>query len=100
LLGETAPAADAAAAPRDPRSEAERDEQRRAANEAIAAIQAAIERLNQTPPPRDDPAAMARRVAWRERLEVWAAGPKGVLKELAAPVAVPTRSGVRAVLAR
>jgi hypothetical protein len=100
LLGETAPAADAAAAPRDPRSEAERDEQRRAANEALAAIQAAIERLNQTPPPRDDAAAMARRAAWRERLEVWAAGPKGVLKELAAPVAVPTRSGVRAVLAR
>ena len=91
---------DGASTPRDPRSEAERLEQRRAANEAIAAIQAAIERLNQTPPPRDDAAAMARRVAWREQLEVWAAGPKGVLKGLAAPVAVATRSGVRAVLAR
>jgi hypothetical protein len=100
LLGETAPDQGAASVPHDPRSEAERDEQRRAAKETLAAIQAAIQRLNKTPPPRDDAAAMARRVAWREQLEVWAAGPKGVLKGLAAPVAVATRSGVRAVLAR
>lgn len=97
LLGETAPDADAAPVPRDPRSAAERDEQRRAAQEALAAIQAAVERLNKTPPPRDDAAAMARRAAWRERLELWAAGPKGVLKGMAAPVAAPARSGVRAV---
>lgn len=102
LLGETAPDADATPTPADPRSDAERAEQRRAAEDALAAIQAAIERLNQTPPPRDDAAAMARRVAWRERLELWAAGPRGVLKGLAAPApaAAPSRSGVRAVLAR
>lgn len=100
LLGETAPATDAPPVPRDPRSEAERDEQRRAAKDALAAIQAAIERLNKTPPPRDDAAAMARRAAWRERLELWAAGPKAVLEAPAAPAAAPMRSGVRAVLAR
>lgn len=100
LLGETAPDQGAAPVPQDPRSEAERDEQRRAAQDTLAAIQAAIERLNKTPPPRDDAAAMARRVAWRERLELWAAGPKGVLEAPAAPAAAPVRSGVRAVRAR
>lgn len=100
LLGETAPDQDAAPVPRDPHSEAERDEQRRAAQEALAAIQAAVERLNRTPPPRDDAAAMARRAAWRERLGAWAAGPKAVLAAPAAPAAGPARSGVRAVLAR
>ena len=100
LLGETAPDQGAAPVPQDPRSEAERDEQRRAAQDTLAAIHAAIERLNKTPPPRDDAAAMARRVAWRERLELWAAGPKGVLAAPAAPAAAPVRSGVRAVRAR
>lgn len=102
LLGETAPDVDAAPVPRDPRSEAERAEQRRAAEDALAAIRAAIQRLNTTPPPRDDAAAMARRVAWRERLELWAAGPKALLEGLAGPQAVsaPAASGVRAVLAR
>ncbi|MFN9756142.1 MAG: hypothetical protein ACK58X_06985, partial [Planctomycetota bacterium] len=102
LLGETAPDQGAAPVSHDPRSEAERDEQRRAAADALAAIQAAIQRLNETPPPRDDAAAMARRSAWRERLLSWAAGPKAVLEDLAEPLAAPARSasGVRAVLAR
>lgn len=102
LLGETVPDQGAAPVSHDPRSEAERDEQRRAAADALAAIQAAIQRLNETPPPRDDAAAMARRSAWRERLLSWAAGPKAVLEDLAEPLAAPARSasGVRAVLAR
>lgn len=102
LLGETVPDQGAAPVSHAPRSEAERDEQRRAAADALAAIQAAIQRLNETPPPRDDAAAMARRSAWRERLLSWAAGPKAVLEDLAEPLAAPARSasGVRAVLAR
>jgi hypothetical protein len=96
LLGEsllaTADAPAAASSPVDL-------ERRRAAREVQAAIRAAVERLNQTPPPRDDKAAMAARAAWREELASWAAGPAAVLAAGRGAAAGPRThaGGVRAV---
>lgn len=52
-----------------------------AARQVLEAVEQQLARLNRTPPPRDDDAAMKRRAALRDDLERWAAAPRRVLEQ-------------------
>lgn len=79
LLGETLPRT-VPAAPVDRATAAELEARRRAAKLVVDAVQQEIARLNATKPPRDDPAAMASRAAWRDQLGRWVEEPRAVVE--------------------
>lgn len=84
LLGEVLPPAPVAA-PADPAAAEEQMNRRRVARQVRDIVEQEIRRLNATRPPRDDPAAMAARAAWRDQLGRWIEGPRALLDGPQAP---------------
>lgn len=68
----------------DPVVVAEEAAHLKAAERALVVVRTEIEKLNSTPPPRDDAAAMKRRLEWRAELERWLVGPAALRERLRA----------------